>query len=319
MGRSALWDDSEELAARRLLACLELYEAWDSGDYVTAHTNLNTITEYLSPEAILSAVHILGRNWPAVAYGSSASQAAVALLDAHLARKHGNPDPEDSIFAESRALLAYARDELSKIERLVQFKEDYRGAYLRAVGLDEFLLKARLALCWLKGTFKLNGKPLVRDFVSAANWRRWFSALVDDSGSDRMRRVLLQQYSHLCLKIGRQDELRLELSSNAPILEPYWRGLPLDWDQCQQRGHSLQVRLRGEAIHTHLYLTEEIANGALVFAGASVGEFATNWLAWQDKDIGAISENLLTVAPEWESLSRWCGIDFLPPYRDEED
>lgn len=317
MKRSDFFRPRETDAARQLLSAIEVYQAWDNGDYRAAKQKTEGPESPLPDEGIPWAVRVLGDLWPHASEGGNADWAAQQILKLHTKLKHGDPDPEDSIFAQPETLLAYVQDELAKIERLVQPKEDYRAAYLRAAALDEFLLKARLALCWLHGELILEGKPVTRAELGDEGWRKRFKKLADHSGGYAMRAVLLR-------KAGKQlSGVGVQLAPHAPKLDRYWQGMPLDLDTLRDLLDEWQrpvfIRLRGEAVHTHLYLTREIANAAVALVRASVEEFIDNWLGKCHPDVVTDSSDRLTSAPGWDDLCRLCGIDFLPPYQEEDE
>lgn len=311
MDRSSLCTPTQTAGARRLLEATELLEAWDNGDYHTAMTKADGLAGWLPAEGVPSAVTSLGDNWPFADLRSGASEASTQLLKIHLRLKHGEPGPEDSIFDHPKALAAYTEDEMAKIERLLTPKEEYRAAYLRAVGLDEFLWKARLALCWLHGDLLTERGPVTRSRMGSAEWRRWFSRLVEHDGGDDMRRALLHKG---CLQMRSKGEtISIRLGDGAPALECYWQGKELSWDQ-RFGGRSLLSKLRGEAIHTHLYLTEKIARGAVAVARAGMDELRRNWLHRYHPGTLAAAPPPFCEEPGWSQLCSWCGVDYLPPY-----
>lgn len=319
--------ESDELKASRLLySAVQVYEAWDNGDYPAAREAAREIVAALSAEfreayqnqGIPWAVQVLGNAfWPHAQADAEANQAARTMLDLHFQLKYGQDGPEDSLFAQPKLLLAYIEDELAKIKRLWAKKEDYRAAYLRAAGLDEFLLRARLALCWLNEGFAYRGQPVTRARLGA-DWHKWFEVLAEHSGAEDMRKVLLGQHRSFHLR-NRGELFDPVLAANVPRLERYWQGKSLDWDSERHEGRSVLTRLRDEAVHTHLYLSREIAEAAVVLVDASVEEFRKNWLRRYHPAVFAGSKYMATSVPKWEQLCTWCGIDFLPPYREEDE
>lgn len=315
MDRSGFFQPLETEAARKLLSAIEVYQAWDNGDYRAARQKAREPGSPLPEKGIPWAIQALGDLWPHADEGDDSNQAAQHILNRHLKLKHGDPRPEDSIFAQPEILLAYVQDELAKIERLIEPKEEYRAAYLRAVGLDEFLLKARLALCWLHGELVLNSAPVTRAFLGDKQWREKFTVLTEQSGADAMRGVLLREPGKELSRLG-----EVKLAAGAPTFDRYWQGKPLDLDAVRDpvRKNPTLIRLRGEGVHTHLYLTKEIADASVALARASVKEFIDNWLGKYHRNVVTDSNNRLTRAPGWDDLCRWCGIDFLPPYHEED-
>lgn len=326
MERSGFYDETEHCAARVLLQALRFYQAWDNGDYYAARQESADLP--LPECAIPWAVRVLGEEWPHAATGVTADKAASMILDAHYQLKYGRTDPPGapdfdlhrSIFARPEVLLAYVEDELAKVRRLLSPKEDYRAAYLRATGLDEFLLKARLALCWMGGDFAKDGSPIAAGTGMNEQARRWFKVLADHDGLDAMRSVLLRKLPFLRLedKGSRKDSAEVMLTAGAPWLDAYWMNTGLAGSVEWHWPASVVSRLRGEAIHTHLYLTQAVATAAVDVADASVEEFKRNWLRRYHPTAAVNGDNRPTEAPSWTELCGWCGIDFLPPYREEE-
>jgi hypothetical protein len=171
------------------------------------------------------------------------------------------------------------------------------------------------------------GQQITRTTLGAEGWRKWFKELANHGGLDDMRRVLLGVYRELHLKSQseehrRQDLLQVRIGKNAPKFVEYWENLPLGWGVGQDEPwwqKSILARLRGEAIHTHLYLSKEIAAAALALAKASLDDFESVWLAHYHPGILGNAKNWSTEAPDWDDLCRWCGVDFLPPYREQEE
>lgn len=142
-------------AARRLASVLDVYGAWDNGDHRTALRELRSLPDELRtslagklPDAIVA----LGEPWPHAGDGADAAAAAKQLLDEHRALELGDPAGENTFYMRMPLLTTYVRDELQKVRRLVEVKEDYRAALVRADGLVEVLLAARLFVLWKEGS-----------------------------------------------------------------------------------------------------------------------------------------------------------------------
>jgi hypothetical protein len=139
-----LYDPRDINKVQRLATLFEMYEAWENGDYTHAKAIADGLNPPLPDDAIPWSIVELGDVWPSAAHISNARSAADSLLKAHMALKQGTSHPSDSLFTHPTKLLAYVRDELAKIERLIDKNEDYRSAYLRAAGLHEFCSKHAL-------------------------------------------------------------------------------------------------------------------------------------------------------------------------------
>jgi hypothetical protein len=310
----SLFDPGDVDKVRRLAVMFEMYEAWENGDYASANSLKDGFNPPLPPDVVPWCVGELGGVWPTVAGIQDARNAADALLTAHLALKQGTASPPaDSLFAQPVKLLAYVRDELAKIERLVTKNEDYRSAFLRAAGLEEFLLKSRLCMAWLKGELDItvgNGAPVAPGSLNDADRAEGFKAIVGHSSADVMRETLRRKKF---LEL-RHAKMKVDLSAKAPCLDEYWKGRSLDFDAFVSSGNNPGfTRLRGEAIHTHLYIPRSIADAALDLVRAAVEEFETNWLAQFYPDTLTNAANKLVEAPSWTQLCDVCDLTFLPP------
>ncbi|MDW8055068.1 MAG: hypothetical protein RMJ86_11095, partial [Anaerolineae bacterium] len=133
--------------------------------------------------------------------------------------------------------------------------------------------------------------------------------IVDHSGADMMRDTL-KGAGDLEL---RQARMRVNLGSNAPSLGEYWKGKSLDLDTVQHNNKPCFIKLRGEAIHTHLYIPRPIAEAALELVRAAVEEFETNWLEHFHPGTRTAAANKPVAAPSWSRLCDVCALTFLPP------
>ncbi|WP_298490088.1 hypothetical protein [uncultured Chloroflexus sp.] len=312
-GNTPLFDQSDIDRVKRLASLFEMYEAWENGDYATAKTIKDGFDPTLPADIVPWSIEELGSIWPNVTSALNAQTAAQQLLNLHLALKQGSEKPSDSLFAQPLPLLAYVRDELAKIERLISKNEDYRSAYLRAAGLEEFLLKARLCISWLKNELDVtinNNSPVRPSALSQNDQSEGFKAMVSHSSADSMRKTL-QRSRQLALQ---QVNMKVSLSNGAPKLDEYWKGKQLDFDTfVSDRGNPGFTRLRGEAIHTHLYIPRPIAEAALELVQAAVEEFERNWLEHFHKHTLAKAKDKLVDAPSWSRLCEVCELTFLPP------
>jgi hypothetical protein len=127
---------------------LKLYDRWENGNQAGAHALACDdgflkleINKDLWPEA----VELLGPVWLRVEPGRKISE----ILDQAMRLELGDGgELEESLYLQDAKLLAYAHDECAKIGRLVNMKADYRSGLLRAAGLYETLLRARLMRLW---------------------------------------------------------------------------------------------------------------------------------------------------------------------------
>lgn len=312
----SLYDESDINRVQRLATLFEIYEAWENGDYARAKALAIRFDPSLPEDAIPWSIVELGAVWPGAENVSDARSAADSLLKAHLALKQGSSKPSDSLFAQPTKLLAYVRDELAKIERLITKNEDYRSAYLRAAGLEEFLLKTRLCMSWLAGKLNVtvgNNAPVISSVLPDEDQNKGFRAITSHSSADTMRESLRGKKSLDLTRVANIN-MKMELATSCLTLIDYWKGKDLDFDAfVSDRGNPGFSRLRGEAIHTHLYIPRNVAEAALDIVRAAVEEFEKNWLEHFHPGTCTRFNDILLTAPSWGRLCEICQIDFLPP------
>ena len=100
-------------------------------------------------------------------------------------------------------------------------------------------------------------------------------------------------------------------------MDKYWRQHALDIDQViTAEGAPVWTKLRGEAIHTHLYISPAIAQSACLQMQAAVDEFECQWLDQATKHSLQKEGALSKIAYEevtWARLCEVCVLTFLPP------
>ncbi|HBY97448.1 MAG TPA: hypothetical protein DEP84_26500 [Chloroflexi bacterium] len=316
-GGAALYDDVDIEKVQRFYRILDVYEEWENGDYQRALDQATALG--LDERSVPWAIRQLGEFWPSTAQAPQEEKSAVYLLQTHLALKQGTSTP--SLFNRPDGLLAYARDEMAKIRRLIKYNEDYRSAFLRAAGLHEFLLKARLALLWFNDkAIRISvddGPPLHPSSLLPPESLKWFKKLTDLT-AEAMLKALNAPAQPLVLDskwdktAKRQKETFVQLP-HAAQLDDYWRDITLlHFDSAKLDGSLVFTRLRNEAIHTHLSIPRSIAKGACDLVAAALKDFEDNWLVpLAGITIPARTEQV--EAPRWAELCQICGLDFLPP------
>ena len=312
----SLYEESDIEKAKRLVQAMEMYEAWENGDYVRAKSLLDGFAPPLPPDVAPLGIIELGGDWPSASAIANPTDAAKHLLTAHLDLKQGKTEPSNSIFGKPSLLWAYVLDETAKIERLSVKNEDYRSAFLRAAGLEEFLLKARLCLCWLNSKLEVvidKDLPTLSVKLNPEIQRRGFNAVVGHSSGDGMRETLRRKKS-LTLTLHKRGDMQVSLADIAPQLFEYWKDKSLDFDVfLSERGNPGFTRLRGEAIHTHLYIPKHVAEAAIELVSAAVDEFEANWLKCFHPEVLQQAEGKSVEAPPWRRLYEVFDLGFLPP------
>lgn len=306
-------------AAKRLLAVVRFYEAWDDGDYGRAGRLLTDLQQELPGFTPPIAVRLLGGVWPSVSPALAPQAAALQLLQQHaqLRRVPG------SIFESNELLLAYARDELARIARLVGANEDNRSALLRAAGLDELLLKARWLRLWHQGWIEVwdgSGRQHLGNIRALGDpdlAASLYDALLNHQGTDYMRAALQRAAPdgrrtgsspapYLRIETYRdqvRESFRLRPALRAPVLTDYEYAARLT-------GETL-TDLRNQAIHMYLGVTQAIAQAAVKLAAANLADFEARWAALGGAPFAAPTPAAVSCLP-WVTLCGLCGVENLP-------
>lgn len=312
-----LYDEQDTQKVERLIQLLELYEMWEHGQFVQAKELANRFSPPLPEDVLPVAITHLSSIWPHVVTPSTTSDLAQQLLVKHRELKRGGNDPQNSFFNKPQELLSYIYDEQAKVKRLLDYNEDTRSAFLRAAGLHEFLLKARLAFCWFQDWLEFrqvtqapDGRRTETSLGVVSNLdqdrtRRLFKKLVKNTADD-MYKVLRRASRDGYIKINNQEFVRL--TATAPQLANYWGGISLSVD--------ILLHLRNESIHTHLYIPEPVARAACALADSALQEFEAHWLTpfcgHTSTPIPSFPTGAFE-APNWSRICTVCELDFLPP------
>lgn len=304
-GGKALYDEESIAKVKQLCYLLELYEAWDNGDYRGA----SDLATDLPSVALPQSVTVLGSLWP------TTSDDASALLKAHLALKKGDSSAAKSLFHDPAALLSYLRDEYAKIGRLIALKEDYRSGFLRAVGLHEFLLKSRLALLWIHDRLEValddaSYFSTCSALPEEADKQKVFAGLVSSATLDVMWKLLSR--ASPCEKLGNHRFRRPQANLLMDGLKQAWEHNTLNPFSSISDGTPTLHRLRNEAIHTSLSIPQPLAQAAYELVGASLEDFEQSWYPLTGQSPPSAEAHEFQSLP-WNQLCEVCALDFLPP------
>jgi len=310
------WFSKNEIdATQRLSEVMAMYELWDNGDYCGAFTTYQKVKGTLQSSLELpTAVEILGKNdyWPN-------ENRHVDLLT-QLARLEYGDDAQNSLYVDVNKLLIYAKDELAKVGRLIQHNEDYRSALLRAVGLSEVLLRARLLILihlkevevaikdsnsaqlpqyqqWDTMTDRRLQESIQKQIVKEDSVYRLVPALrYNENGSaeEKRKRTTLRVQNE-----GQEYEVWLRRISEAPLLDKDTKFLS-ELNKIKD--------LRNKSIHTYLPVPQSIAGESLAVTQTNLEEFEKEWATLLPGDIPEVN----TESARWEKICEVCGITFLP-------
>lgn len=300
-GTGTYFNDEQRKAVERLGEVLSVLDKWDNGDYTSAWQDWQKTESSggVSLEGRMPGFplpHVIGylgrRSWP-----SAGGKAAINFLDEHRKLKCGMTGPGNSIFNQPDLLLTYAFDERDKIDRLIRYQNDYRSAFLRSAGLDELLLKARVAILWLTDGLQIDGNA----GMSLFNDKARFDILAESSSAGGFRDFLRNPNETLQFRV-RGGYTMVRKSGVSTEMNRYWDlpTCPID--------HQTLVKLRGEAIHTHLSIPAAYADAAYQIVACALQDFVDHWVSLLGKPIPTHQTWHLA----WNDLCTHCGLDFLP-------
>ena len=300
-GVGTYFSPEQRQAVERLRKVLSVLDEWDNGDYTVAWQRWNmpksdgsvSLQNQMSGFPLPAVITYLGsRNWP-----STAGKVPKDFLQDHQELKRGKVAPKDSVFNQPDLLLAYAFDERDKIDHLIRYQNDYRSAFLRSAGLDEQLLKARVATLWLTDQLQIDGNPS----VSLLSDKTRFDILAESASAGGFRDFLLDPNETLQFRVRGGFTVRRKIGL-ITAMNRYWKlpNCPID--------HESFVKLRGEAIHTHLSIPSTYADAAYKIVDSALNDFVTNWVTLLNKPPVPVHAWELP----WNDLCTHCGLDFLP-------
>ena len=294
---------------------LEFYRLWDDGDYGSSLTKLKDI----GSETILfpTAVEKLGSElWKKVTNYRE--------IKSNFIEMEGLNGINKSIYIKDEEILVYAYDELEKIKRLINYNEDFRSALLRAAGLNEVLLKARVVRLWVNNQIfiDINGS-IFNNRGILNNHDNYLMKEIDKellgySGASYLMRFLQEGESPYIglgkIKINQSEsnkrqqrlespdqfDIKLYLSQNAPHLNKFWQNI-----KSKEMNLKGVFILRNKAIHFCLSIPENLAKGAASIAEENLKDFQKEWTTFP------LSDGIYK-AMNWNELCKVCKITFLP-------
>lgn len=292
--------DAQRKAVAQLREVLNVLDDWDNGDFTAAWKKWSldkngqpSLTNQLTGLSLPQAITVLGaKNWP-----STDVLDADELLNRHREMKGGTVTPEDSLFNQSDLLLIYTNDELEKIDRLINKKEDSRSALLRSAGLNELLLRARVAILFLTDRLLIDNSRKDR----LPDQHSCFRKLVKDPGAANLYKFL-QNDQHM--EIGNRRSRNMVTRRGdivVPRMNEYWK-------HKTSISHEQLLNLRNESIHTHLSIPKPIAEAAYQIATFALEDFETNWVGL----LGQPAFSYQTWGLSWDNICEACHLDFLP-------
>jgi len=298
--------DTEDLdSIDVLMKWIEFYRLWDEGDYKACLDKWNDVLGgaggKTSDAHCPTAVARLGEIWP--------NKDDFRELKSGFGRIEGLPDITESIYLKDEEILTYAYDELGKIKRLIIHNEDCRSALLRAAGLNEVLLEARIVRSWVGNQFsavKRNINYEDRNDMLTVNGN--LLNTVDEGILKKSTNALdLIKFLQGIVSPLKVRGVRLSQSVSARHLNEFWRGI----ESNEMALPEDVFYIRHKAIHFCLSIPKEIAEVAVKMAEENLKDFQNYW-------VDDALANGTYEAMNWNELCDVCGINFLPKKSEEE-
>jgi hypothetical protein len=260
---------------------LECYTYWDSGDFLRAREKANELPSFLPPTVVTYL-------------GCPGKWFTIGHVD------FNKQDFPLRFYDEADAFNAYVYDELERTKRLVRYAQDYRAAFLRAAGVNETLMMARL-VDLMHPSRKEELLNILRD--RTPNIRGLFHRL----------RTETEEYIHVKdLYVGRKRNKtppRLSFYMSEPM-KAWWKDTLFS---DEERGWEDFLEIRNKLSHTYVPVSEEVARAGLEFTRANFEDH----LGYKMEDLrvtmGAKEEQVITEAMNWSELCQWCGLDKVLP------
>jgi hypothetical protein len=237
---------------------LKCYQHWEAGDLKAAAQE----AEYIAGFAPPTAVSLLGPDW------YEFEDTTIKHTPTHF-------------YDDNLRLRVYVADECARIQRLIQYNQDYRSAFLRAGGVNEVVMVSRLV--------RAASDPTVKTAL--------LNALDKGTPSASSLFKKLQQPPGSTITVSFRDGNKLSFQQ--------MQKMDLWWDKM---GFSIQdnknefLDIRNKLAHTYASVTKELAEAGLAFATANFENFISNHVS---------SLCVTTEVMPWSELCRFCGLETI--------
>lgn len=230
----------------------------------------------------------------------------VAINGALGTLQKGNGDLQNSFYLDRNSLLIYCHDERAKISRLIELNRDYRSALLRAAGLNEVLIKARVLFLWRNDylVVKDSGEARSQVFHSDPTTARSNDSQIAVSSNLKGMADLMENKP---LKLrGGDNPLELKLNEH---------NFPSDFTVAPDVLKDIKkvADLRNKSVHFCLYIPASLAQKAYEVVEKNLEHLET----CQSHAAGRSAVKCETEEAKWADLCEVCGIDFLPPVKEK--
>lgn len=278
---------NSEKSMGTLIDFLDFYNRWDSGDFEGATKKAEELQRIVGQFDLPSVVPLLG------------NEGCWYEID----NPNCKPTP---IYGDLDKLTVYVWDEMARIERLIQYNEDYRSAFLRAGGASEILMLGRLLLLVENQndrTLLLN--KLKERTPSAKNMFKFFSN--PNKGSFT---IGYSNKCDVCVPSFTKDDRRIFANRSYPM-SSWWQIIEKFKDR-QTRGYDIFLDMRNEVAHKYFPVPKEWAEEGLEFVKANCEDFMENHV--KDRVVKDNCDKYITNALPWLELCELCGVAaFLTP------
>ncbi len=230
---------------QKLVKMLRCYEFWDNAEFQEAKTIADDIENHGCNFEFPTAIKMLGGQWY-------------------------------RIFDNTPKFRAYVYDEFKRIERLHK-NENYRSTFLRAGGLNEMIMVARLVRLVI-GQEKNNLlDALDNDENETPGINSIFSALCKSMGTDikitSSRRPENSRGGPFYVTFRGAPEISLSLPSK---MTSWWQETNYFKDETDKVGWKKFLNKRNNIAHTYDTVESEMAKDALNFVQANFEDFLGN-------------------------------------------
>lgn len=320
----AMFDQSQINAVIKMQKMLNLYHLWDNSDFHKALSIWNEIGIRGANDKVPGSVLRFGRlRWPTLQRENGEELSCENLLQ-QLGAFNGE------FYSNSELVMAYTRDELARIKRLLYKKGEYRAAFQRAASLYELLMRVRAVELWNKGWIKVDCR--IKDsekFMFISNdkhiegipnflWKReveiikeakkkvfnlstweWLRSLLANKG--KWERELFPYNQHPQIKVI------FAIKNDSPVV--------YNEDKICSKGlNGTNFRdLRNKSFHTYPPVPGGIALEAYNNAQLSFNDLVDNFWPKIGVSVPGLSEAYMVEQLPWKELCELCGVDFLPP------
>ncbi|HID65064.1 MAG TPA: hypothetical protein EYP49_20285, partial [Anaerolineae bacterium] len=285
-------------AVEELIKILEFYELWDKGDFQGAASKSVLLPDASQPLAVQKLIPL----WPPRLEsedGESAARQLVNNLDEQMCLDHENR----SFLLRPLFLGVYVADEISRIERLMNLHQDYRSALMRATGLYEMLLHARILTLWYIGAMeyrpsKSSSWQLLEK--GSDNWCEQYGPI------EKMRG--LTQYEKFVFEHEPYERKRTSTHVRWPDNSTY------ELPSTVQLPDAIN-ELRHKTTHRAIPVPKSTAHLAWQKLRVSFDDYCTKWAPHLETDFNLPEPGAIAYqAQPWSAICELCGLSkVLPP------